>query len=133
MSEPTVIRSEKDIANLKPGQSFIVAVDGLPDDPIELVESDAWAEVQKLETAALNKFVESDRGEQDAGLTVSITDTHVVIETETDTELELGGDVRAATVTLDAGKTTRRKLTDEGNGWVSVNGQKHVVPESGKP
>lgn len=60
--------------------------------------------------------------------TVVLTKKQLSIKAATDVQIELGGDVRDSSFKLVAGKTTNRKLTDEGNGFVTVNGRKLEIP-----
>jgi hypothetical protein len=64
----------------------------------------------------------------DNSYTVSFSKTHITIKATADIEKTLGGDVRDGNLKLEAGKSSRRKLTGEGNGWVSIGDSRHEVP-----
>ena len=57
MASPIVIRTEAELKKLKFGVSYIVAPDGLPDDPEELLASDAYVEAEKLRAKAETLFL----------------------------------------------------------------------------
>jgi len=59
MSELKIITKESDIDDLEFGDSFIIKIPGLPDDPIELFESDEWAEAERLQKLIEIKFSDS--------------------------------------------------------------------------
>ena len=68
-------------------------------------------------------------GNSESGLVVTFSDTHVSIKAASPIKAQLSGDIRDGKVNLKAGQTSRRKLTGEGNGFVSINDVKYEVPK----
>lgn len=123
----TIVTSVEDAKKLEFGEQFVIEPQGFdsPDhDALEFEE-----EHSKL-SAEVNEIVSQIAPPGDVRDTVQVefTDTHAVISTVVDQTLKLGGDVRDTTVDLDAGKSTKRSLTAEGHGFVSVNGQQFPTP-----
>lgn len=122
---------QNDADSLKWGEGFYVEIPGFneladdPDGPLKLIESDEFKHAQKLEQTVMARF---DTGRDDP-FTVTVGETHITVQAVTDVVAVLGGDVRDSEVKLPAGASTRRKLTREGHGFVTVNGTKYFTPK----
>lgn len=135
-----IIRTEQDIEDLEFGEAFEVEIPNFAEfansetGPLDLLDSDEYKLSQKLEALIEVKFStpeikpEPEPEPTRDTVAVSFTDTHVVIESTIDQAVDIGGDVRDDTVKIEAGKSIKRKLTDEGNGYVEVNGEKYKTP-----
>lgn len=113
MSDVKVIKTKADVDKLAFGDAWVWDA---PDDPEE-----AFDAIQKLEEE-LGQYLD-DRFA--AKFAVEFDETHVHITSDRDTTAVVGGDVKDGKVKLEADKTVKRKLTAEGNGFVTVNGLEH--------
>lgn len=123
----TIVTSATAAKKLKFGEPFIIepkGFDGPEHDALEFEEA-----YTKL-SAEVEEIVAKIQPPEDIRETVVVefTKEQAVITSIVDQTLEIGGDVRDATVEMEAQKPTKRKLNDEGNGFVSVNGQEFPTP-----
>ena len=119
MSDPVYVRSVQDVDQLKFGDQFIIEPPNPPDDPEEYAEL-LFPLAEEVNAALAKKF----GGFKPPEVTVEFSTTHALITAEEDMSVEVSGDVRDGAVLLRSGRTSKRKLTDEGNGWVSVDGKR---------
>lgn len=128
-----LIRTEADIAKLKAGDPIEFDVDlsrfdSDPDGPVAMLDSDEWAEIQRLETAieaafspppALEIVVDFDTANK-VGLTSNV-----------DTVIAISGRVRENdNVKLKADKRKTYSLTKEDIDHVIVDGAEYKIPQS---
>lgn len=125
-----IVRNVDDIEGLEFGDAYVVFVEGMdafdddPDGPIALLDSPAYLAGQELEAAIAEKFAPP------AKVFVSFTDTHLVVSADRDHVASIGGDVRDnENVNLVDGKPRRYVLTDEGFGYVTVDGIRYSIPD----
>ena len=126
MSELKIITKESDIDDLEFGDSFIIKIPGLPDDPIELIESDEWAEAERLQKLIEIKFSNSDESPPPVGprpieasldlgadsITIVITN-NTAMPVKVHFKIDPGRD-RTNTIVANKSKTTKlEKLTEE--------------------
>lgn len=133
-----IIRNEEDIKALNVGDAYVVGVDlsrflDDPEGPIAMLDSDEWAEVQRLERLVEEAFSSPKVDDAPAAVkatavTVEFDATHAILHSSQTVEVAVAGDVRDGVVSFTGQQTKRRKLTDEGNGYVSVDGVEWVRP-----
>lgn len=131
------IKSAKDVDGLEFGDQFIIDVgfDDVDHDPEEF--ADAYiAAAAEINAALEAKFASSgepvkmnDGTVPDVGnrpFTVEFTDTHAIILSSVDAVVDLGGDIiDRNNVKLKAGKPSKRKLQKNGDGYITINGEKY--------
>ena len=131
-----IVRTEADLDGLELGEAFIIDVgadrfNDDPDGPIALLESPGYVEAQRLEKLVEERFTNPPPkaaavAEPTVGpVQVSFTETHVAMFSEIDRTFPISGDVKDEdALTVKAGKSKERKLTNEGFGYVEVDGRK---------
>lgn len=132
----TIIRTIKDLDSLQFGESYIIDPGDFPEDPEELIKSDAWAKAEEIAVAAEKLFTSTepkpdpDRptdpqlDEQDSFVTVRADGAdHVVINSKIQTSALAGGDIRDGSINLKVGDN-RRALQKNREGWISINSVK---------
>ena len=117
-----LIRSVDDLPEtIDEGTAFFVDV--WPVDPV-----DDPAEIERYEKldaeilqAIADRTIVAEPGDT---LFVDFADKHVLITSTVDATVKVAGDVRDGIVRLKAGKPSKRALSKEGNGFVSVDDER---------
>ena len=128
------VKTEKDLDALQVGDAIVFdfdlsRFDDLEDGPLVLLESDEWAEIERLTGLIEERFSQPPVDPVEEKLAVSFTDTHAVVTSPVDRTVAVSGDVRDGEWKLSAGKPSKRKLTKEGTGVVIIDGVAYSTPE----
>lgn len=127
------IKTEADLAKLQFGDSVefdfdLSRFDDLEDGPIALLESEEWAEIERLTGLIEEKFSQPAVDAIEEKLDVSFTKTHAVVLSPVDRIVTVAGDVSDSKEwKLTAGKPSKRKLTKEGNGIIILDGVSYNI------
>lgn len=124
------IRTAEDVARWDGSEPYFIPLltTESEDDPTPEVSEGEAERVEALEQLMVDRWRELQSATP-GSVTVEFTETHAVFTTTEDTVVAVSGDVRNdGEMKIEVGKTKERKLTDEGNGWVAVDGYRWEVP-----
>ncbi len=123
MSDPIIITDPADVADLPFGTPYVLDVGFNEPDHDPEAFADAYAKAR----AAIPATEPVDT--EPPTIEVSFTDTHAVFTSPVDSVVAISGDVRDDDdMKLAAGKPKQRRLTNEGHGFVSVEGKEYPRP-----
>lgn len=124
------IKSEKDLDKLSFGDvvEFDFDLSRFEDDedgPINLLESEEWAEIERLTKLIEEKFSQPAVKPEAERLDVSFDETHILVTSPIETVVKVSGDVRDGEWKLKEG-LNKRKLSKDASG-VAIDGVTYKV------